>query len=336
MAKIGKRYGTDRTELQNVIPLETPFLLFVDPSSVCNFRCKFCPCGGANKDLWSQEKKVSIMPYEIYRRVIDSAAEFPQKLKTLRLYKEGEPLLNKRLPDMVNYARKKDVAAKIDFTTNGSLFNHDLILALTDAGVDRINISVEALDSEGYLSVSGAKIDFDEFIDNLRFLYDHKNGCHIFVKISNLGLGKHSEQDFYDIFDEICDEIAIENVTPVWPEFDIKDDLRKNDSLDIYGAAMTDRKKCEVCPYLFYSMCVNSDGTISACLMDWNHQVIIGDIRKNSLSDIWNGSVIKQMRIDHLTLKKDNYGPCSKCGQLEYAVLDNIDKYREEILERIK
>ena len=123
MAKLGTRYGNDRTELQNVIPLETPFLLFVDPSSVCNFRCKFCPCGGANKELWSKDKKVNIMPYEIYRRVIDSAAEFPQKLKTLRLYKEGEPLLNKRLPDMINYARRKDVASKIDFTTNGSLFN---------------------------------------------------------------------------------------------------------------------------------------------------------------------------------------------------------------------
>ena len=336
MAKLGTRYGNDRTELQNVIPLETPFLLFVDPSSVCNFRCKFCPCGGANKELWSKDKKVNIMPYEIYRRVIDSAAEFPQKLKTLRLYKEGEPLLNKRLPDMINYARKKDVASKIDFTTNGSLFNHDLILAVTDAGVDRINISVEALDSEGYMSVSGAKINFNEFVENLSFLYNHKNGCHIFIKISNLGLGEHSEQDFYDIFNDVCDEISIENVTPVWPEFDIKNGLRKNDSLDIYGSSLINRKKSEVCPYLFYSMCVNSDGTISACLMDWNHQVIIGDIRKNSLIDIWNGSVLKQMRIDHLTLNKEKYGPCSKCGQLEYAVLDNIDKYREEILERIK
>ena len=31
-----------RTRLEEVIPLETPFVLFVDPSSACNFRCKFC------------------------------------------------------------------------------------------------------------------------------------------------------------------------------------------------------------------------------------------------------------------------------------------------------
>lgn len=335
MSKIGTRYGNDRTELQNVIPLETPYLLFADPSSVCNFRCKFCPCGGANKEYWSKNKRVSIMPYEIFRKLVDDAAEFPQKLKTLRLYKEGEPLLNKRLPDMINYARKKDIASKIDFTTNGSLFNRDLILAVTDAGVDRINISVEALDSEGYMTVSGAKLDFDDFIERLKFLYKNKNSCHIFIKISNLGLGKYSEQDFYDVFSEISDEMAVENVTPVWPGFDLKSELRKNDSLDIYGAALSERKKSEVCPYLFYSMCVNSDGTVSACLMDWNHQIIIGDIKKQSLSEIWNSDTLKQMRIDHLSLNKSKYGPCSECGQLEYAVLDNIDPYRRELLERI-
>ena len=32
-----------RTKLETVIPLETPFVVFVDPSSGCNFKCTYCP-----------------------------------------------------------------------------------------------------------------------------------------------------------------------------------------------------------------------------------------------------------------------------------------------------
>lgn len=335
-SKLGKRWTNDRTELQKVIPLETPLLLYVDPSSICNFRCKFCPCGGANKEVWSKEKKASIMSYEVYRKVINDLTEFPQKLKTLRLYKEGEPLCNKHLPDMIHYARKKDVAERIDFTTNGYLFDKDTTLALMDAGVDRINISIEALDDKGYADVSGVKLNFKEYLEKLHFLYLNKNSCHIFVKISDLGLGNYTEQDFYNMFGDISDEMAVEHVSNVWPEFQVKEELKKTSDLDIYGETMSRRVECQVCPYLFYSLCINSDGSVSACLMDWNHQLIVGDVREQSLMEIWNGEQMQQMRKQHLLLKKSSYHICENCGQLKYAVLDNIDSYREEILEKMQ
>lgn len=335
-AKIGTRYGNDRVALQDVIPLDTPFLLFVDPSSACNYKCKFCPCGGGNKEVWASDKKVGGMSYEVYRKVIDDMTEFPHKLKTLRLYKEGEPLLNKRLPDMIHYARKKNVTDRIDFTTNGSLFEKDLVLAITDAGIDRINISIEALDADGYERVSGVKIDYKQFLDRLRFLYQNKNGCHVFVKISDFGLGDHTEQDFYNMYGDICDEMAIEHVSSVWPEFEIKEELKRTNQLDIYGMDLSQRYPAQVCPYLFYSLCVNSDGTVSACLMDWNHQLIVGDIKNESLIEIWNGSTMKEMREKHLQLQRSVYPTCANCGQLKYAAMDNLDDYREILLERIR
>lgn len=334
-AKTGKRWTNDRTELQKAIPLDTPYLLFIDPSSVCNFRCKFCPCGGANKHVWSVDKKASTMPYELYRKIIDDLAQFPGRLKTLRLYKEGEPLVNRRLPDMIRYARTHDVADKIDFTTNGYLFDHDTALAVIDAGVDRINISIEALDAEGYEQISGVKLDYDAFLEKLGFLYRNRGGCHIFMKISDLGLGSYSEQDFYNMFDGLCDEIAVEHVSSVWPEFEVDAELKRTNELDIYGEKMSDRTSVQVCPYLFYSLCVNSDGTVSACLMDWNHKLIVGDTHRQSLAEIWNGPEMQELRMKHLNLNKGAFPACANCGQLKYAVLDNIDPYREDILARM-
>ena len=235
---------------------------------------------------------------------------------------------------MIEYARKRDVARKIDFTTNGTLFTHDLSLAITDAGVDRINISIEALDEQGYYEISGVKIDFDKFLENLKFLYKNKNGCHIFVKISDCGLGKYSEEDFYNLFGEMSDEMAIEHITPVWPEFEITK-VEQGDVYDIYGGDMEERISAQVCPYLFYSLCVNSDGSVSSCFMDWNHKLIVGDVKQESVREIWDGKYLKEMRLNHLQMQRDVYPTCANCGQLKYAVLDNIDAYREEIRERI-
>lgn len=333
-AKSGSRFiKENRTRLETVIPLKTPFLLFVDPSSACNFRCGFCPCGNAHKSLWTDQKNTSVMSYELFRKIIDDISYFPEKIKTLRLYKEGEPLLNKRLPDMIRYAKRSNSVGSIDFTTNGVLLTKDLGLALVDSGLDRINISIEALDSDGYLKISGVKIDYDAFYENLSYFYKHKENCYVFMKISDAAVNTEKEKErFFQMYGDICDEISVEHITPVWPEFDLdKDYTPKTNS--IYNDVTI--KECDVCPYIFYSICVNSDGSVSACLMDWNHKQIVGNIAEQSLKDIWNSDAMKALRYKHLKCGRSKIDVCNKCGQMEYGALDNIDDYREELLKKI-
>ena len=72
IAKEGHRYYKERTKLETVIPLQTPFILYVDPSSACNLRCNFCPCGMAHSDLWTDEKRnsIGIMDFDIFKKRI--------------------------------------------------------------------------------------------------------------------------------------------------------------------------------------------------------------------------------------------------------------------------
>ena len=91
-----------RIPLQDVIPLQTPFLLYVDPSSACNFRCLFCPSGHKdmiNKSVYPR----SIMSLDLFNKVIRDLSEFEQPIKVLRMNKIGEPFLNKNLSKMVYY-----------------------------------------------------------------------------------------------------------------------------------------------------------------------------------------------------------------------------------------
>jgi len=95
------------------------------------------------------------LDFELYKQIIDSLCEFPDPIRVIRLYKEGEPLVNPRFADMVRYAKESPYVQRVDTTTNGSLLTPERSLAIIDAGLDRINISVEGINEAQYLDFSG-------------------------------------------------------------------------------------------------------------------------------------------------------------------------------------
>lgn len=320
--KVSRIRTENRTALQDVIPLETPFHIFLDPSAACNFKCKFC----FNRDKSKTFHK--IMEYELFEKIISDLKLFPDKLKILRLYKEGEPLLNKNLPKMIYHAKKNDVCEKVDFTTNGSLLGIGKNKELIDSGLDAIIISVQGINEKQYYETSGIKIDFEEYVKNIKNLYKNKENCRIHIKTTDTNMSGLNEKKFYDIFGDICDEISIDKVTPIWPDLEV-DNSKGEFEYGIYGNKIDN---IHICPYIFYSLTINSDGSVSSCFLDWKHSNILGDVNKHSFFKIWNSEEVFNIRKAHLKGNIDNYPICKNCGQLKYGMADNIDDYSEEIL----
>ena len=55
MSRVEEKYllrCKNRQFLPDVVPLATPFVLFLEPTNICNFECAFCPTG--NKELLRQ------------------------------------------------------------------------------------------------------------------------------------------------------------------------------------------------------------------------------------------------------------------------------------------
>ena len=111
----------DRIELKNALPLRTPYVIYIDPCDTCNFRCKFCPSGNLELMKKTKGRDHGPMDFEVYKGIIDSLEEFPDPVRVIRLYKEGEPLVNPRFADMVRYAKASPKVQRVDTTTNASL-----------------------------------------------------------------------------------------------------------------------------------------------------------------------------------------------------------------------
>lgn len=322
---------TGRTRLEEVIPLATPFTVFVDPSSACNFKCRFCPTG--NPALLKRSGRYQgLLDFDLYRKIIDDLRRFPSKLKVLRLYKDGEPLLHPKFAEMVEYGKQSGCAERIDTTTNASLLTPELNLRLIAAGLDRINISIEGLSEEQYRAFSGNRVDFKKCVDTIAHLYAHRKRCEVVIKTVRENLLEGDEERFYAIFGDSADRIFIENMAPCWPEFDYSG-VHADFSVGIYGQNVG---SVDVCPYVFYSLAVNSDGTVSLCFLDWERKLVIGDARTHSLVDIWNGEVLREFRILMLERRRTSHPVCRNCGQLTNCMPDDIDAYAPELLEKIK
>lgn len=319
-----------RTPLETVIPLETPFVVFVDPASACNFQCKFCPTGHRPM-IADTGRYQGAMKYDVFTKVVDDLAEFSKPIKVLRMYKDGEPFLNKRLADMIAYAKKADYIEYIDTTTNGTFLTPERTAPVIEAGLDRINISVDGMTNEQYKQFTGFDFDFPAFVKNVKWLYENKGQMEIAIKIPGELITEDQRKEFFDTFGNYCDRIFVENFAPCWPEFDIEAHTGVKIEKGIYQQDVT---PTDTCPYIFYGYSVNADGLVSSCFLDWGRKLVIGDVRQQSMKEIWNSDKMNALRLQHLEGRRCENGVCGSCGQLTHCLPDNVDEFRPMLLEK--
>lgn len=325
----------DPLELKEALPLRTPYVIHIDPCDTCNFHCKFCPSGNLELMKKTNGRGHGPIDFNTYCGIIDSLKEFPDPVRVIRLYKEGEPLLHPRFAELVSYAKASPKVQRVDTTTNASLLTKDRSLAIIEAGLDRINISVEGINAEQYREFSGHKMRYEEFVDNIAFFYDNKKQCEMNIKINGDILTADQEEEFYSIFGNITDGISVERTIYYWPKYkEMKVDY--DESVTLLGGTS---REVQICPYVFYEMCINSDGSYSLCRFDWNHAMMMAPhvSAPATPKKIWDSIVLWQFQQQFLRKERLQMTvlSCPKCGILKQGVPEDLDRFAEEILENM-
>lgn len=117
--------------------------LRVSVTDRCNLRCEYCmPPEGielkGHGDMLTYEEIVSIV-----------GAAVGLGIGKVRLT-GGEPLVRKGIDSLVRLLREIDGIEEVSMTTNGILLTPDMAVRLKDAGLDRLNISLDSLDPARY------------------------------------------------------------------------------------------------------------------------------------------------------------------------------------------
>ena len=128
----------------------------------CNFRCGYCMPADRIPDDHGLDAAGRLSFDEIETLVRGFAAIGVHKLRLTG----GEPLLRKRLPEVVARLATVPGIDDLALTTNGSLLAAQAH-ALRQAGLHRLTVSLDALDPEAFAAMSGGRGEVGAVLDGI-------------------------------------------------------------------------------------------------------------------------------------------------------------------------
>jgi len=280
--------------------LDQSFPLGVDigVTNACNSDCIMCP--------HSRLKNIGTMKMDLYEKIIDNCARL--KIKNVILSFFGEPLLDKTLLNKIAYAKQKGL--DVAFYSNGSLLDkrwaHDLI----DVGLDSITISFDGYSKETYEKIRRG-LKFDVLKANILGLIDAKKDLKKENPKINLVLVEQTDnkkeiKKFYNEWKEKVESINIINLRNWAGEVD-----------DKFGSSFHSKKglKRTPCSLIWQKLVVDWNGDAVLCCDDWNHSMVLGNLKTESIEEIWRGKKLTKIRKLHKEGKFEKIPLCSNCNK---------------------
>ena len=262
-----------------------PTNLAVESTDACNLDCPFCLYGvsgseGSNKHTDLVRKK-GYMDWELFSKIIPEADAFG--ITMVQLHFQGEPLLHQKLPDMIRLVKKHGMFCQ--FFTNGLLMTDKLADRILDAGVDRVRFSVDGATQETYQKnrVGG---DFEKVRRIMRMFHEKSRGTKTIAEWQVIAM-RNNEHEL-----ELAEKMAADiGIGFFWKS--VATDKPHEMTIDPKYHRQPRLKPCQDI-YVIYNILWNGD--VVPCCRDSNGSVILGNVRENTLEEVWNSERYRRAR----------------------------------------
>ena len=326
---------TARPQLERLLPLPFPISMYIETVNRCMFRCTYCPM---SVDGYENEvggfRTMSLSEFQKIAADIKAGG----RLKVLRFYFMGEPLLNPELPAMITMASQMQLAERTELTTNGVLLNETTARALISSGLDYLRISISSVIQSRHEQVTQTRVKIEDIRNNIRRFRElrHELGyTKPFIYVKLLDPCDAAERDtFFDLYRDIADEAVVED-SMNWNSYDDHNFMPADNAKTgnpTGSAAQTTPK--QVCPFPFYTLAVTVNGDVTVCCVDWNKATAVGNAFEEDLTSIWHGKRMREFRQMHITRNRKNNPSCCNCTFL-YTTPDNLDAMSAETISAL-
>jgi sulfatase maturation enzyme AslB (radical SAM superfamily) len=263
-----------------------PEIVQIEATNICNAKCTFCP----RDDM---TRRQGVMEMALFRKIVDECASLG--IGHVRMHNYGEAFVDKQLPQKIAYAKAKGIP-EVGVITNGSLLGPDVARAVIEAGLDAVNISLDAAGKETFESTR-LGLKYDKVIANVEGLVRIRRELGrrrpklilSFVRQDNSA----EEQAFIDHWSAVADKIHI---------------------TELHNWAGTLKRRADVnfpCYRQWLTFTVLWDGRVSLCCADLDGHVVLGDLATETIAGVWNGDAYRRVRREQL----ESGGPaiCRNC-----------------------
>jgi radical SAM protein with 4Fe4S-binding SPASM domain len=294
--------------------ISRPVMLLCETINICNNDCIICA-----HDIMRRKK--TIMPLELFERVLIEYAKVGGGALSLTPV-VGEVFLDKYLVERFRLIKKYEKINRVSFSTNAVVSDRfsDEELSFIIERTERIYISVYGLDEVEY-RIMTKRNSYDRLVKNVKRLLqlvDNPNK----IRFGFRCLKIHSENEIKTwILSNFCAEIGFDHMRTYNNWGDILDTTKPLPFDGEWKKVQENKSQCLI-PLIAYQ--VFADGNVSfcpCCDFDCNDELHIGNIKDNSLANIYNS----QKTQDLWNFKEKMPAFCRKCSF--HIPLDDLTKF---------
>lgn len=283
----------------NKLEKRYPIGVDIGTTNLCNAQCIMCP--------HSKLKKMGKMDMRLYKKIIDNCQRLGIKLITLSFF--GEPLLDEKLIEKIKYAKEKGMY--VGFYSNASLLEEKWAERLINSGLDGITISFDGYSKETYEKIRKS-LKFEIVKRNILNLINtkirlNKGNPKITLVLVELEENKREIKRFYQEWRNKVDNVNIINMRN-WAN-----DIQKEGTSESFH--FNKKLKRKPCALIWTKMIVDWNGDVVLCCDDWNHSTILGNLKKQTIEEIWKGEKLKKIREAHVKGEFYKIPLCSGCNK---------------------
>jgi radical SAM protein with 4Fe4S-binding SPASM domain len=255
---------------------------------------------------WLGREKTGYISRSLFESCINQFSEI--RLGVLNLEFAGESLLHPDFKDFLKYAIDKRDQGKIGavgWTDNGMLFNQDVADLVVQLKVDWINFSLDGMGQVNDSIRLGSKYSVIE--KNIKYLLEKRGFAKkpkILLNMVDTGKTEEQKLEFYREWVNLVD--GIELIPSILPN----NTWENKDSL---SQAFKPAPPPPFCRIPLDTMIISWDGKVTGCCFDSNLKLNLGDVNKESIKEIWNGSKFQNLRKAVLTNTFLVGTPCYGC-----------------------
>ena len=190
--------------------------LYIEPTTKCNLNCKMC-----FRHTWFDEP-ICDLSLEDYRKGLET---MPKSVETIFFGGMGEPLFHKDILTMIRLAA--ETGAEVELLTNGTLLTEPMIHGILDAGLSKLWISIDDLETDSSINAASDSSDPEhsghnhsgKVLSNIRTLnrirQKSTNGISLGITFVAMKSNVHqlSKLPFF-IAQHLVDEVNVSNISP--------------------------------------------------------------------------------------------------------------------------
>lgn len=264
---------------------EVPFVDQIELTNRCPMRCGFCPRGVPGK----MARPTGFMELALFRRLLTQLSPRQREYRPLELHHLGESLLHPEVASFV--AAASEAGLPTEMSVNPSLLTPALGKQLIDAGIYRLVLSLDGTDEETLRQLRGPAARFSLAERHIEALLDEaarrgEKAPRIVIQMIALSANQHQREEFLRRFSSR----GLPSVQAYIKPLDGDDPQTGQPN----GAPLR-----YLCSYPFRSVVVLWDGRVVPCCRDDDAKLVLGDLREQSLFQIWSGPAARELRRRH-------------------------------------